>query len=65
MFSDTVSRMDPRGAAIWAGEIGDETLRSNTVKSIASRWLAKDRPGAIEWLTSQGHTSESLGIAFE
>lgn len=45
---------DPRAAIEWAQSLTDEKERNHALRRASDQWYAKDRPGFIEWLSTQG-----------
>ena len=57
-FALNVVAIDPPAAIRWAGEIGDENRKSNSVRRVAEKWANQDHQAAERWLRGQGYSND-------
>ena len=55
---------DPGGGMVFAGQIGNETLRSGTQTEIFYRWMVEDRPAAESFLQTDAGRAISEDVPY-
>jgi hypothetical protein len=60
-LKDLIVRIEsPERAAEWLPEIRNDQVRDETLISVASAWLQRDRPAAETWLEKQSLSATML-----
>ena len=59
-FATRVANRDPESAMAWAGQISDETQRTETMGQVFKGWQMKDPAAANSALTSSGLSQENI-----
>lgn len=59
-YVQTVVRVDPQAALVWAGTISESGMRAIATVSAVEQWIARDRPAAENWMAENGVDLESL-----